>query len=53
VVGQIRRRSVQAKNPRREAGKQNMGIKWFETDNTDYTTWTLADVNRSFSREQQ
>jgi len=33
-----------------ESGRQSVGIKWFHPDYTDYTTWTLADVNRNFSR---
>lgn len=38
------------RNPADETGKQSIGIKWFQPDYTDYTTWTLADVNRIFSR---
>src|SRR5262249_37921895 len=34
------------RNPADETGKQSIGIKWFQPDYTDYTTWTLADVNR-------
>jgi hypothetical protein len=37
------------RNPPDETGKQSLGIKWFQPDYTDYTTWTLADVNQFFS----
>jgi len=33
-----------------DTGKQSIGIKWFQPDHTDYTTWTLRDVNHSSSR---
>lgn len=36
--------------PADETGKQSIGIKWFQSDYTDYTTWTRGDVNRIFSR---
>jgi len=36
------------RNPGDETGMQSIGVKWFEPDYTDYTTWTLADVNRRF-----
>jgi hypothetical protein len=38
------------RNPADETGKQSIGIKWFQPDYTDYTTWTSGDVNRIFSR---
>jgi hypothetical protein len=38
------------RNPADETGKQSIGIKWFQPDYTDYTTWTPGDVNRIFSR---
>jgi hypothetical protein len=37
------------RNPGDESGMQSIGVKWFEPDYTDYTTWTLADVNRRFA----
>jgi hypothetical protein len=41
------------RNPADDTGEQSIGIKWFETDYTDYTAWTLADVNRFFSYEMR
>jgi hypothetical protein len=38
------------RNPADESGRQSVGISWFHPDYTDYTTWTLPDVNRMFSR---
>jgi hypothetical protein len=37
------------RNPADEAGQPSIGIKWFQPDYTDYTTWTLSEVNRRFS----
>ena len=36
------------RNPVEDSGEQSIGIKWFQPDYTDYTTWTLGEVNRSF-----
>jgi hypothetical protein len=36
------------RNPPDETGTQSIGIKWFDADYTDYTTWTLAQRNRRF-----
>lgn len=44
----IPERKIQ-RNPADGTGAQSIGINWFEPDHTDYTTWTLADVNRRFS----
>ena len=38
------------RNSADETGKQSIGIKWFQPDYTDYTTWTPGDVNGIFSR---
>jgi len=43
----VRESEIQ-RNPADETGNQSIGIKWFEPDHTDYTTWTLADINRRF-----
>jgi len=37
------------RNPADETGQPSIGIKWFQPDYTDYTTWTLSEVNRRFS----
>ena len=37
------------RNPADDSGKESIGIRWFQPDHTDYTTWPLAEVNRSFS----
>jgi hypothetical protein len=36
------------RNPVEDSGEQSIGIQWFKPDYTDYTTWTLGEVNRSF-----
>ena len=38
------------RNPADETGRQSVSIRWLHPDYTDYTTWTLADVNQIFSR---
>ena len=38
------------RNPADDSGMRSIGIKWFDPDYTDYTTWTLADVSSRFSR---
>lgn len=38
------------RNPADQTGKASIGIKWFQADLNDYTTWSPQDVERSFSR---
>jgi hypothetical protein len=38
------------RNPADESGQPSVGINWFHPAYTDYTTWTLPDVIRTFCR---